>query len=88
MDLAEGFAPAFELPGQPYLRDRCLLPKAVNPGAGASAPSGTPGADQGGESLKATTAKSKAAPPSEVQAQGLTPEAGESAKPLTQKWMV
>lgn len=66
VDLAEGFCPAFELPGQPYVGDPSLPPRTGNPereGGEAPVP---PVSVPREESVRATTPKAKPAPPGEA----------------------
>lgn len=64
-DLAEGFCPAFEFPGQPFVADPGLPPKvgAAPPGGGVA--TGLPEATQAEECLRSTTPKAKPGPPGE-----------------------
>jgi len=63
VDLAEGFCPAFELPGQPYVGDPGLPPRTGNPGKEGGEASAPPASAPLEESVRATTPKAKPTPP-------------------------
>ena len=78
VDIAEGFAPAFEIPGHPLLRDPCLLPQASAPPPVGATGKSAPGKNEVEEDPLLTTAKSRAAPPLKTAAGATSPEERET----------
>ena len=81
VDLAEGFAPAPEILGQPFIPDPGLPPRVGTGTAGGGLPGAPPVSTGPAEELKATTAKSKAVPPGPKEGEAC-PVQPEEKKPL------
>ena len=82
VDVAEGFCPAFELPGQPFLGDPGLPPRPLVAQGKGGADTGPPERSPSEEVLRTAAAKFKAAPAGEVKDEQADSEARGAASTL------